>query len=123
MLHLKSIAHHRNGVCGVPFHVVLFRDGKDMMLGIKFDNETDQDGNESKNEIYTAVLNVAKLEAGDIDFGSNSYRGDEFDAQIRQWCKMYEAERSAEFEKEAAREARAQQTMREFAENELKRAA
>lgn len=86
MLHLTSIAHHRNGVCGVPFHVVLFKDGKDLMLGVKFDNSGD-----SLN-VYTAVFNVEKLAAGDIEFASNSYRGDVFDGQIRDWIKAYNDE-------------------------------
>lgn len=86
MLHLKSIAHHRNGVCGVPFHVVLFKDGKDMMLGVKFD-----DSGDSLN-VYTAVFNVKKLVDGDIEFASNSYRGDVFDGSIKAWIKAYNDE-------------------------------
>ena len=85
MLHPKSIAHHRNGVCGVPFHVCLFKDGKDLMLGIKFNNDNTRD-------IYTAVFNVAKLAAGDIEFASNSYRGDMFDGAIKGWIKAYNDE-------------------------------
>jgi hypothetical protein len=85
MLHPKSIAHHRNGVCGVPFHVCLFKDGKDLMLGIKFDSDNTRD-------IYTAVFNVAKLAAGDIEFASNSYRGDVFDGAIKGWIKAYNDE-------------------------------
>lgn len=83
MPHLKSIAHHRNGVCAVPFYVCLFKDGKDTMLGIKFDDNRD---------IYTAVLNVKKLAAGDIEFVSNSYRGDVFDSAIQGWIKEYNDE-------------------------------
>lgn len=86
MLHLKSIAHHRNGVCGVPFHVCLFKDGKDIMLGIKFD-----EGGDSLN-VYTAVFNMKKLANGDIEFASNSYRGDVFDGQIKEWIKEYNDE-------------------------------
>jgi hypothetical protein len=97
MLHLKSIAHHRNGCCGVGFHVVLFKDGKDLMLGVKFDNDTDEDGNEIKNEVYTAVFNVAQLVAGDIAFASNSYRGDYFDSAIRQWARDYEVQQTEKY--------------------------
>jgi len=25
--HIIAIANHRNGICGAPFHVVLFEDG------------------------------------------------------------------------------------------------
>jgi len=97
---------------GVGFHVVLFRDGKENMLGIKFDNV---EGDETE---YTAIFSVAKLTDGDIAFGSNSYRGDEFDEDMTTWSDKYEAERSAEAESENKREARAQETMKAFAEEE-----
>ena len=112
MRHLTAIAHHRNGVIGVGFHVVLFRDGKESMLGIKFDNSGD------KRNVYVAIFNVAKLIDGDIAMGSNSYRGDEFDEAVTTWSDKYEAERSAEAESENKREARAQETMKAFAEEE-----
>jgi hypothetical protein len=105
MRHLTAIAHHRNGVMGIPFHVVLFRDGKELMLGIQFDNTADN------ADIYTAVLNVKKLAAGDIAFASNSYRGDHFHADIAVWSDKYETERSEAVDKENEREARAQEAM------------
>jgi hypothetical protein len=110
MRHLTAIAHHRNGVMG--------RDGKESMLGIKFDSVTDYMGNERKDDIYTAVFNVEKLATGDIAFASNSYRGDKFDEDMTAWSNMYEAERSAAATKESEREARAQATMKAFAEGE-----
>jgi hypothetical protein len=117
MLHLTDISHHRNGCTGVSFYVILFRDGlKDQRMAIKFDDQGD--GN-----IYTAVLDTEKLADGDIDFGSNSFRGDVFDKQITEWCEKYEAERSAAADKENEREARAQATMRAFTEEEAARAA
>jgi hypothetical protein len=117
MRHLTAIAHHRNGLMGVGFHVVLFRDGKEPMLGIKFDNV------ESDKSVYTAVLSVDKLTDGDIAFGSNSYRGDEFDEDLTAWSSMYEAERSAAATGENEREARAQETMKAFAEEEAIKAS
>ena len=83
-MRLLHIAHHRNGVCGVPFYVCLFKDGKDTMLGVQFDNA------EGDKDIYTAVFNVEKLTAGDIAFASNSYRGDHFHEQIETWAGLYE---------------------------------
>lgn len=74
-LKIIDIAHHRNGICGAPFHVVLFddhyNDGRRMMA-IVFE----QDG-------HCAVLDVAKLAAGDIKFGSNSHRGDNYQCPLR----------------------------------------
>ena len=67
--------YHRNGICGAPFHVVLFDDADDentRKVGILF------------NERYhCAVLDVAKLSAGNIAFGFNSYRGDRFEEALR----------------------------------------
>ncbi len=74
-LTILDIAHHRNGVCGAPFEVVLFKDsGREgsRKVGIIFDAP-----------YHCAVLNVAKLAAGDIAFGSNSFRGDNYEPDLR----------------------------------------
>ena len=68
-------AYHRNGICGAPFHVVLFDDVEDentRKVGILFDAP-----------YHCAVLDVAKLSAGSIAFGVNSYRGDVFEDALR----------------------------------------
>jgi len=70
-----SIARHRNGVRGEPFHAVLFKErGKagSIKLAVLFDQAN-----------HCAVLEVVKLAAGDIAFGSNSWRGDEYESQLR----------------------------------------
>jgi len=63
-LKIIETAHHRNGISGAPFDVVLFddrcNDGRRMMA-IVFEADS-----------HCAVLDVAKLAAGDIAFGSNS---------------------------------------------------
>jgi hypothetical protein len=67
--------YHRNGICGAPFHVFLFDDVGDentRKVGILF---------EARH--HCAVLDVAKLTASDIAFGSNSYRGDVFEEALR----------------------------------------
>ena len=71
-LELISIDYHRNGIAGAPFHVVLFHDGDSRKVGILFDREG-----------HCAVLDVDKLHAGDIAFGSNSWRGDSFEPDLR----------------------------------------
>jgi hypothetical protein len=68
-------AYHRNGVGGAPFHVVLFDDVDDentRKVGILFDAP-----------YHCAVLDIAKLSAGSIGFGFNSYRGDVFEDTLR----------------------------------------
>lgn len=75
-IRVVSLARHRNGICGAPFHVALFDDISDentRKLGILFEAP-----------YHCAVLDVAKLAAGDIAFGSNSYRGDVFEDALRQ---------------------------------------
>ena len=70
-----SIDHHRNGIEGAPFDVVLF----------------EEDGNDSSRKVaivfdephHCAVLDIAKLARDDIAFGSNSWRGDRYERRLR----------------------------------------
>jgi hypothetical protein len=74
-LKIIDIAHHRNGICGIPFAVVLFTDtGPEgsRKVAILFEHEG-----------YCAVLDVDKLAQRDIAFGSNSWRGDRFEQPLR----------------------------------------
>lgn len=75
-LTIIDIAHHRNGVSGAPFDVALFKErGAEgsRKVAILFDEPR-----------YCAVLDIAKLAAGDIEFGSNSWRGDTYEAPLRE---------------------------------------
>ncbi len=79
-LTIIDIASHRNGICGAPFHVVLFHDcGSEgsRKVAIVFDAPD-----------HCAVLDVTKLAAGDIAFGSNSFRGDHFEESIRKAIRI-----------------------------------
>jgi hypothetical protein len=74
-LTIIDTARHRNGICGAPFAVVLFEEiGPEgsRKVGILFDEE-----------YHCAVLDVAKLAAGDIAFMSNSWRGDQYEPHLR----------------------------------------
>ncbi len=72
-LHIEQIQHHRNGISGAPFHVLIFRDPEvGRMLGIVFDQK-----------YHVAAFNLDKLFVGDIAFGSNSWRGDVYEPQLR----------------------------------------
>ncbi len=73
-LKIIDISHHRNGVSGTSFDVVLFKDrGRQgsRKVAILFPEEG-----------HCAVLDVAKLAAGDIAFGSNSWRGDDYEPDL-----------------------------------------
>ena len=73
-----SVAHHRNGVSGEPFHCVIFdktdTDGTTRMLAVRF---ADDEGEGFQNP-RIAVFDVALLYESNIEFGSNSFRGDHF---------------------------------------------
>jgi hypothetical protein len=75
-LTILGIAHHRNGVGGAPFDVALFKERGpcgSRKVGIVFDEPG-----------HCAVLDVAMLAASDIAFGSNSWRGDNYEPHLRQ---------------------------------------
>jgi hypothetical protein len=83
-LKIINIASHRNGIDGAPFHVVLFADqGPEgsRKVGIVFDEPH-----------YCAVLDIDLLAAGNIDFGFNSWRGDQYEPHLRKAIATSEAE-------------------------------
>ena len=69
-----AIDHHRNGVTGCPFGIVLFNYGKRKMVGIILDNE---------DLCPCVVLDVDLLSQGNIEFGTNSWRGDDFYPELK----------------------------------------
>ena len=70
---IENIQHHRNGISGAPFHVLIFRDPDEgRMLGIVFEQEH-----------HVAVFNLDKLAVGNIAFGVNSWRGDSYEPSLR----------------------------------------
>ena len=73
-LTIIGTAHHRNGIDGAPFNVVLFKvqGERGSKVGIVFDDAG-----------HCAVLDVPLLAAGDIAFGSNSWRGDQYEPHLR----------------------------------------
>ncbi|HVS34963.1 MAG TPA: hypothetical protein VMS17_05235 [Gemmataceae bacterium] len=73
-LKIIDTAHHRNGVAGSPFDVVLFKVQREqgVKVGVLFDDPG-----------ACAVLDVTLLAAGDIAFGLNSWRGDEYEPELR----------------------------------------
>jgi len=72
-----SVDYHRNGVMGTPFNVVLFVDKEsgENFVGIV--------PSQDENERNAFVLSVDKMANGDIAFGSNSYRGDNYASELK----------------------------------------
>ena len=107
-LTLTAADYHRNGICGEPFRVALFRNETEKrdMLAILTDENGDDYGQKCNGRCY--VLDVAMLAEGNIRFGENSWRGDDYEPHLRPLIGA-EFERQAEEmrlrEKEAAGEA------------------
>jgi hypothetical protein len=86
-LSITKIAHHRNGIDGMPFHAVIFRDDterKSAKLGVVFESPR-----------HVAVFDIAKLADCDVEFGSNSYRGDRYEPALRQAITDHHAAKEA----------------------------
>lgn len=82
-LTVHQIQYHRNGVSGAPFHVLRFTDADEGdMLGVVFGQPH-----------HVAVFHLDRLDARDVGFGTNSWRGDKYEPHLRQAIKQFEAER------------------------------
>jgi hypothetical protein len=73
---VKSIAYHRNGICGAGFHVAIVESEVEpgdtrKMLVVTFGADE-----EPGNGYATAVFDMALLAKDNIEFGENSWRGD-----------------------------------------------
>ena len=81
---VKQIASHRNGISGEGFYAVTFedKDASKNMIAVVFDTPK-----------HVAVLDVEKAAAGDIGFGTNSWRGDNFEPELRKAIRRYERQR------------------------------
>jgi hypothetical protein len=81
---LVQCEYHRNGICGLGFHAILFdwKDGK--MKRRMLATLSHEPG-------ACAVLEVAPLstEVG-VKFGTNSWRGDDFEKELRRLVKELE---------------------------------
>lgn len=88
-LTIDSIAHHRNGICGEPFWVILFRFTEDgithRMVATYFDVDN------TKLTPKCAVLDVDMTALGNIGFAEgNSWRGDHFSDALREAIRHHE---------------------------------
>jgi hypothetical protein len=74
----RSLDYHRNGVGGAPFHTVIFDEAK----GAHPDDQGRKVGIVFEQDGHCAVLDVA--------FGSNSWRGDEYEPHLRDAIKAHD---------------------------------
>lgn len=84
MLRIEKIAHHRNGVAGSPFYVVLFKRGREKFLATMFYRLGD-----SLN-LSTSVLDRDLLAQGVIEFAQNSWVAEEFERELRHAVMLWE---------------------------------
>ena len=84
MIRVKEIARHRNGSSGEAFYAVLFRNGNDSMIGVVFDAPG-----------HVAVFDLMLLLDGDIAFGSNSFRAEEYEKPLRKAIEQWEMKRES----------------------------
>lgn len=87
LLHIDS---YRDGTCGTPFHVVLFRDGataSGVKLGVVLDAPS-----------HVAVLDPARLLDYDGAFGADGWRGDAYEPHLRRLVAEHEAAEAAAFD-------------------------
>jgi hypothetical protein len=88
---VRSVAFHRNGISGVPFHVVLFDcDVNGRMVGVVMEGTTERTPNPE-----VAVLNVGLLAEGEIDFMVNSHRGDVYAPELCRAIAAWEHKQEA----------------------------
>ena len=79
MRKILNVAHHRNGCSGNSFYVVSFRDGRQKMIGVVFEER----GN-------VAIFDSSLLALDVIGFGENSWRGDDYETFLRAATKAYD---------------------------------
>ena len=97
-LKILSIQHHRNGVHGNSFYAVTFTEGRGKSKGRKVGLVFRERGN-------CAILDIDLLNAGNITFGQNSWRYEDYADDLREaivqmwavnWVDMTKAEIYAE---------------------------
>ena len=79
---LKSVAYHRNGVAGEGFHAIAFTDKID---GVK----RDMIASVFSQHGCVSVMDAVMAAAGNVERGINSWRGDDYEPQLRQWIEQY----------------------------------
>lgn len=95
-IEVEEIAYHRNGISGNGFHVVLFTQTHEgtgwrprtlvrlpkcnRMMGVIFTNES----TDHKTTGYCAIFDRDKISQNVVAFGNNSWRGDQYEAILRE---------------------------------------
>lgn len=107
-IRIKSVAYHRNGVSGAPFFVVTFTDQEEKRdfvatLFPEYEEVENADGSWNSRYVWgipseefhnpkVAVLDLDLVGAGEVRFGYNSWRGDNYAdallAAVNEWSDL-----------------------------------
>ena len=79
-----EVPRHRNGICGEPFYVIRFIDNPDGHEENFIATLFDESG-------QCAVIGLDRIEKMGVTMSrGNSWRGDHFETELREYCKKYE---------------------------------
>lgn len=88
-IRVEAIQYHRNGVAGAGFHVVLFTaNGYQRAKFVATVFET---------PYHVSVLDRDLTAQGNVTFGENSWRGDNFEPALREAIRRHEAAEDAKW--------------------------
>lgn len=85
---IEQVAYHRNGVSGLGFHAIIF-----IARGPAIDSLSDERFLASvfKAKGAVSVISLDRTENNGVTFGDNSWRGDDFEPELRAAVAAYEA--------------------------------
>lgn len=71
-----KLNYHRNGICGTPFYVAIVKEGESRKVIIRPSDCVNND--KSFGSVGCFVLDIDELNKNIIEFGKNSWRGDQY---------------------------------------------
>ena len=92
-IYVTKIARHRNGISGVPFYVVLFRDER-IGTGAAGDMIAVVMETPDPAAMAVAVLNRTQVYRGKVEFGVGSYRGDQYASALCRAIEIWDVEQT-----------------------------
>jgi hypothetical protein len=91
IVEVTQVAYHRNGISGVPFHAVLFvarvegltpGERRERFLASVFDEPG-----------AVSLISLDRIATEGVTFGPNSWRGDQFEPELRAAISQFEETR------------------------------
>jgi hypothetical protein len=96
---LTAICFHRNGVGGHGFHAIAFRDlvdgGWRNLIATVFDAGEMEEGEVHPPTGMVTVLDADLAARGVVSCPENTWRGDHYEPQLRQWVAQHQVELKA----------------------------